>query len=123
MAGVFYVSRESTVLMRASAYSLGLRPLITGPLSAAPRIIAAVITQDWNKMDGHFDYEENFWTIHDLYDDKDFDASIIRHWHKVVFDNSKPRATAPTAAAGPTTSTGSRLPLPLLLSRLPRTPA
>ncbi|KAF8206724.1 hypothetical protein K438DRAFT_1963039 [Mycena galopus ATCC 62051] len=79
--------------------------------------------QDWNKMEGHFDYEEIFWTIHDLYDDQDFAASMIRYWNKVVFDNSKPRATAPTAAAGPTTSTGSRLLLPLLPSRLPPTPA
>ncbi|KAF7363236.1 hypothetical protein MVEN_00676500 [Mycena venus] len=83
---------------------------IIGMTMFTPRIIAGVITQvrcalssrqDWNKMDGDFDYEEFFWTIHDLFDDQDFAAGIIRHWNKVIFGNSKPRATAPTAAVGP----------------------
>ncbi|KAF7336167.1 hypothetical protein MVEN_02164100 [Mycena venus] len=83
---------------------------IIGMTTFTPRIIAGVITQvrfalssrqDWNKMDGDFDYEEFFWTIHDLFDDQDFAAGIIRHWNKVVFGNSKPRAAAPTAVVGP----------------------
>ncbi|KAF7360026.1 hypothetical protein MVEN_00730300 [Mycena venus] len=54
---------------------------IIGMTMFTPRIIAGVITQDWNKMDGDFDYEEFFWTIHDLFDDQDFVADIIYHWN------------------------------------------
>ncbi|KAJ6570452.1 hypothetical protein DFH09DRAFT_1362614 [Mycena vulgaris] len=79
---------------------------IIGMTMFTSRIIAGVrfalsSRQEWNKMDGDFDYEEFFWTIHNLFDDQDFAAGIIRHWNKVVFDNSRPRAAASTAAAGP----------------------
>ncbi|KAJ7169187.1 hypothetical protein C8R43DRAFT_1121078 [Mycena crocata] len=47
--------------------------------SFTPRIIAWVVVQvyfalsseqEWNKKDGDFDYEDFFWTIYDLFDNK-----------------------------------------------------
>ncbi|KAF8173506.1 hypothetical protein K438DRAFT_1980768 [Mycena galopus ATCC 62051] len=102
--------------------------------------------QDWNKMDGDFDDEEFFWTIQDLFDDQDFAAGIIRHWDKcmahylsvsasLTIDMGSSSATPshaplrPWLPLDPATSTSTRLhalptrlPLPLLLSRLPPTP-
>ncbi|KAF7371661.1 hypothetical protein MVEN_00021900 [Mycena venus] len=83
---------------------------IIGMKTFTLRIIAGVVTQvrfalsskqDWNKMDGDFDYEEFFWTIHDLFDDQELADNIIQHWNKVVFGNPKPRTIGPAAVAGP----------------------
>ncbi|KAJ6451832.1 hypothetical protein C8R47DRAFT_1169717 [Mycena vitilis] len=83
---------------------------IIGLSTFTPRTVANVITQvrfglssmaEWNKMEGdHFDYEEFFWTIHDLFKDEELGASIISLWNKVVFGNAKPSNAGP-AASGP----------------------
>jgi len=52
-------------------------------------------------MDGEFDYEQYFWTIHDLFDDQDFADEIIGWWNKVVFGSSKARTVARAATSGP----------------------
>ncbi|KAJ6506492.1 hypothetical protein C8R45DRAFT_508297 [Mycena sanguinolenta] len=66
------------------------------------RVIAGVTTQvyfglssmqEWNKKDGeHFNYEEFFWTIHDLFDDagEEWGKEIIALWDRVVLGKAQP---------------------------------
>ncbi|KAJ7673063.1 hypothetical protein DFH06DRAFT_1467471 [Mycena polygramma] len=82
---------------------------IIGLNSFTPRVVAWVTTQvyfalssmqEFNKQDGdYFDYEEFFWTIHDIFDDEELGAEIIALWDRVVFGKSK--TTAAVATSGP----------------------
>ncbi|KAJ7179984.1 hypothetical protein C8R43DRAFT_860536, partial [Mycena crocata] len=67
---------------------------IIGLTSFTPRVIAWVATQvyfalsskqEWGKNDGEFDYEEFFWTIHDLFDSEEWGQEIIDLWNRCVF--------------------------------------
>lgn len=45
--------------------------------------------QEWYKTEGsHFDYEEFFWTIYDLFDDEEWGKGIITLWNKYVAASS-----------------------------------
>ncbi|KAJ7104786.1 hypothetical protein C8R44DRAFT_807885 [Mycena epipterygia] len=85
---------------------------IIGLVTFTPRVIAWVVTQvyfalsskqEWGKKDGeHFDYEEFFWTIHDLFgDDEEWAKEIIAFWDRVVLGTVSQATTA--AESGPST--------------------
>ncbi|KAJ6552168.1 hypothetical protein B0H10DRAFT_2126112 [Mycena sp. CBHHK59/15] len=66
---------------------------IIGMTTFTPRTIAWVVVlvyfalsskEEWNKTDRDFDYEEYFWTIYSLFDDKEASQEIIDLWNKVV---------------------------------------
>ncbi|KAJ7743221.1 hypothetical protein B0H16DRAFT_1463856 [Mycena metata] len=80
-------------------------------LSFTPRVIAWVTTQvyfalsskqDWYRTDGdHFNYEDFFWNIYGLFEDKEWGQEIIALWDKVVLGTKKATVAA-TPATGRT---------------------
>ncbi|KAJ7482324.1 hypothetical protein B0H11DRAFT_2232533 [Mycena galericulata] len=89
---------------------------IIGMSTFSSRIISGVVTQvyfglsskqEWNKKDGlHFDYEQLFWTIYDLFnDDEDWAKEVIDLWNKIVLGQLKAlRAAGKRAAPAPPSS-------------------
>ncbi|KAJ7097120.1 hypothetical protein B0H15DRAFT_797835 [Mycena belliarum] len=53
--------------------------------------------QDWNKLDGHFDYEEFFWCLVGLFDDEQYGSKTIALYNRVVLGHAA--GVAPAAGA------------------------
>ncbi|KAJ6619260.1 hypothetical protein B0H10DRAFT_2433485 [Mycena sp. CBHHK59/15] len=83
-----------------------------------PRIIAYIALQvrfnlssmqEWNKVDGHFDYEEFFWMIVELFDDPEHAAKILTLYNRVVLGVSAAAPPTPDSPAAPCMSHVERL--------------
>ncbi|KAJ6464807.1 hypothetical protein DFH09DRAFT_1346731 [Mycena vulgaris] len=85
--------------------------VIIGLKTFTGRIIAYIACQvrfnlssqsQWNKLDGHFDYQEFFWHLVSLFDNKAFATRTIALYNRVVLGN----AAGISAAATPSASSG-----------------
>ncbi|KAJ7660954.1 hypothetical protein DFH06DRAFT_1472187 [Mycena polygramma] len=56
--------------------------------------------QTWNRHDGHFNYEEFFWRIVDLFKNEEFAARTIALYNRVVLGNASGLAPAASASTG-----------------------
>ncbi|KAJ7678152.1 hypothetical protein DFH06DRAFT_1291440 [Mycena polygramma] len=81
----------------------------TFPRSFTDRVIAGIACQvrfnlssmqTWNRHDGHFNYEEFFWRIVDLFKNEEFAARTIALYNRVVLGNASGLAPAASASTG-----------------------
>ncbi|KAJ7117672.1 hypothetical protein C8R44DRAFT_791242 [Mycena epipterygia] len=78
---------------------------IIGLKTFTDRVICYIVCQvranlsnqnQWNKMDGHFDYEQFFWHLVDLFKDEAFASKMIALYNRVVLGRASGIAPAPT---------------------------